>query len=410
MSAQPATAALSSQLFAGVKVLAVARIVASPFCAMHLALNGADVITIESPEEGDSQRYSETRDEFMGMARGFLSFNLNKRSLTLAINTPEGQEIFKALARDADVVIENLRTGSMAKYGLAYKDLKKINPGIIFCSITGYGQTGPRARDPGLDDAIQAASGMMSVTGTAESGPLKTGGTVVDYTSGYVAAFTIAGALYQRSRTGRGQAIDISMLEVAMTLITNEVTRAASNGDNPPLVGNGTNRGRYITNSFRCKEGHIMIVARAPNLRERLYRAIDRMDILEDLRFATPELCRENIKELDAEVQKAILTRTAEEWESYLNENGVAAMRILTVQEAVKNPQIEARQFLHRFEADLSANLPPYSVPSAPYRLSESPTKVQKRAPLHGEQTNEVLASIGLSKEKIENLRSRKII
>jgi len=405
------SSSIAPPLFAGVKVLAVARIVASPSCAMHLAINGADVITIENPEEGDSQRYSENRKEFMnGMARGFLSFNVNKRSLTLAINTPEGQELFKRLALDADVVIENLRAGSMAKYGLSYEDLKRINPGIIYCSITGFGQTGPKAHDPGLDDAIQAASGMMSTTGTTESGPLKTGGTVVDHSSAYVAAFAIAGALYQRSRTGKGQAIDVSMLEVAMTLITNEVTRAASNGENPPLVGNGTNRQRYITNSFRCKEGHIMIVARAENLRVRLYRSIDRMDILEDPRFATPDLCRQNIKELDAEVQKAMLTRTAAEWEDRLNRDGVAAMRILKVTEAVESPQIAARKFLHRFEAEPSINLPSYTIPTAPYRLSESPTRVHRRAPLLGEHTAEILADMGLSQETIADFRKRKIV
>src|SRR6185436_6941956 len=185
---------IPQQTFSGIKVLAVARVIAAPFAARHLAVNGADVITIENPDEGDSSRHSEVRDEFLKpkMGRGFLTLNVNRRSLTLALDRPEGRDIFLRLARDADVVIENLRAGTMARYGLGYEDLKRINPGIVFCSITGFGQTGPRARDPGIDDAIQAASGMMSLTGTPESGPLKTGTTVVDYTTGYVAAFAIA--------------------------------------------------------------------------------------------------------------------------------------------------------------------------------------------------------------------------
>src|SRR5262249_24169207 len=155
--------ASTRQLFSGIKVLAVARDIAAPFAARHLAVNGADVITIENPDEGDSSRHSEVREEFLQpkMGRGFLTLNVNRRSLTHALNTPEGQDLFRRLARGADVVIENLRTGTMARYGLAYDDLKKLNPGIIFCSITGFGQTGPKARDPGIDDAIQAASGMM---------------------------------------------------------------------------------------------------------------------------------------------------------------------------------------------------------------------------------------------------------
>src|SRR6185436_4121560 len=200
---------IPQQTFSGIKVLAVARVIAAPFAARHLAVNGADVITIETPDDGDSSRVSEVRDEFLKrrMGRGFLTLNVNRRSLTLALNTLEGQDIFRKLARDADVVIENLRTGTMARYGVGYADLRKINPGIIFCSITGFGQTGPKAKDPGIDDAIQAASGMMSFTGTPESGPLKTGSTVVDYSTGYAAAFAIAGALFHRARTGEGQAI-----------------------------------------------------------------------------------------------------------------------------------------------------------------------------------------------------------
>src|SRR5262249_55796319 len=183
--------ASTRQLFSGVKVLAVARVIAAPFAARHLAVNGADVITIENPDEGDSSRHSDVRDEFLKpkMGRGFLNLNVDKRSLTLALNTPEGQDIFRRLARDAAVVIENLRTGTMGRYGIGYDDLKTVNPGIVYCSVTGFGQTGPRAKDPGIDDAIQAASGMMGLTGTPESGPLKTGTTVVDYATGYAAAF-----------------------------------------------------------------------------------------------------------------------------------------------------------------------------------------------------------------------------
>jgi crotonobetainyl-CoA:carnitine CoA-transferase CaiB-like acyl-CoA transferase len=268
MTAPPA------RLFSGIKVLAVARVIAAPFAARHLAVNGADVITIENPDEGDSSRVSEVRDEFLKpkMGRGFLSHNVNKRSLTLALNTPEGQDIFRKLVRDADVVIENLRTGTMARYGLGYADLQRINPGIIFCSVTGFGQTGPKARDPGIDDAIQAASGMMSITGTPETGPLKTGTTVIDYATGYAAAFAIAGALFHRSRTGVGQSIDLAMLEVAMTLMSAEVTRAVTSGEQPPLHGNGSGVGRYVSNSFRCKEGSIMVAARSQNLRSRVWK------------------------------------------------------------------------------------------------------------------------------------------
>lgn len=400
---------MGNKLFAGVKVLAVARVIAAPFAAMQLALNGADVLTIENPEEGDSQRNSEWRREWMGMGRAFLAFNLNKRSMTLAINTPEGQEIFRKLAKDADVIIENLRTGGMAKYGLAYEDIQKINPRIIYCSITGYGQTGPKARDPGIDDAIQAASGMMSLTGTPESGPLKTGTTVVDFCSGYVSAFTIAGALYQRTRTGVGQAIDLSMMEVAMTMIGGEVTRAATSGDIPPLVGNGNGRSRYVSNSFRCKEGHIMVAARADNLRGRFFKAIDRTDIPEDERFNTMENARKNLDQMNAEIEKTMLTRTASDWETYLNEKGIPAMRVLSLPEAIKHPQIAARKFLRTFP-DEPGVIPSHTVPTAPYRLSVSSSAAERRAPRLGEHTDIVLKDLGYSSDEIAKLREQKTV
>ena len=405
-------AAIPEQLFSGIKVLAVARVIAAPFAAMHLAANGADVITIENPDEGDSSRHSEVREEFLKlkMSRGFLTLNVNKRSLTLALNTSEGQEIFRKLAKDADVVIENLRTGTMARYGLGYADLKRINPGIIFCSVTGFGQTGPKARDPGIDDAIQAASGLMSITGTPESGPLKTGSTVIDYSTGYAAAFAIAAALFHRSRTGEGQAIDIAMLEVAMTLMSNEVTRAVTSGEQPPLHGNGSGVGRYVSNSFRCKEGVIMIAARSKTLRGRFWKSIGREDLPNDPRFATDALARQNMKELETEIQRTLLTRTAREWEQKFNEDGVPAMQVLSLLEAIAHPHVAAREFIKRFDADPEAGIPAYGIPTAPYRFSQTPSAVSRRAPTLGEHTEAILSALGLSREEIADLRLRKIV
>ena len=404
--------AAPTQLFAGVKVLAVARVIAAPFAAVQLALNGADVITIENPDEGDSARHSEVRDEFLkhGMSRGFLTLNVNKRSLTLALNTPEGQDIFRKLVKDADVVIENLRAGTMARYGLGYADLKSINPGIIFCSVTGFGQTGPKARDPAIDEAIQAASGLMSITGTPETGPLKTGSTVIDYTTGYAAAFTIAGALFHRSRTGEGQAIDIAMLEVAMTMMSNEVARAVTNGEQPRLNGNASGTGRYVSNAYRCREGVIMIAARSKNLRGRFWKSIEREDIPLDPRFATDTLARRNIRELEAEIQQTLVTRTAREWEQKFNRDGVPAMQVLSLLEAVEQPQIAARGFIKRFAADPVAGIPAYGIPTMPYRLSQTPSAIRKRAPKLGEHTDAILSTLGLSAEEIASLRGRKIV
>jgi crotonobetainyl-CoA:carnitine CoA-transferase CaiB-like acyl-CoA transferase len=402
------------QAFTGIKVLAVARIVAAPFAAYQLAMHGADVIHIENPEGiGDSSRTSGTMAtpfHKAAMAYNFLAYNANKRSMTLAINTPAGQEVFRRMVKNADVVIENLKGGTMARYGIGYEDLKKINPGIIFCSVTGYGQTGPKKSDPAIDDVVQAVSGMMSITGTPETGPLKTGSTIIDYTTGYAAALGIAIALFQRTRTGKGQAIDVAMLETAMTMMGGEVLRAIAANETPPLVGNGAGKGGYVRNTYRCKEGYLSIAAGAANRRERLWKAIDATDIPQDPRFADDESATKNMQALNEAVQRKLSTKTAGEWEIILNQAGVPAMEVLPLARAVHHPQLESRSFFHKFEDTEATGLPYFAVPTAPYRLSASPAKIHSMPPRLGQHTDEVLTDYGFSKDEIAQLRGDKIV
>jgi crotonobetainyl-CoA:carnitine CoA-transferase CaiB-like acyl-CoA transferase len=402
------------QAFTGIKVLAVARIVAAPFAAYQLAMHGADVIHIENPEGiGDTSRTSgsmPTPFHKAAMAHNFLAYNANKRSLTLAINTPAGQEVFRRMAKNADVVIENLRGGTMARYGLGYEDLKKLNPGIIFCSVTGYGQTGPKKSDPAIDGVIQAVSGMMSITGTPETGPLKSGSTIVDYTTGYAAALGIAIALFQRTRTGKGQVIDVAMLETAMTMMGGEVLRAITANETPPLVGNASGKGGYVSDTYRCKEGHLSIAAGAPNRREKLWKAIDATDIPQDPRFATDAAVATNMKAFNEAIERKLSTKTAAEWEPILNEAGVAAMEVLPLARAVHHAQLEERKFFHKFDDSEASGLPPFAVPTAPYRLSASPAKIHSMPPRLGQHTQEILAENGFSKEEIAELRASKVV
>jgi len=401
------------QAFTGIKVLAVARIVAAPFAAYQLAMHGADVIHVEHPDGGDSARTSgNLRTPFHDakMAHNFLAYNANKRSMTLAINTPSGQEVFRRLARNADIVIENLKGGTMARYGLGYEDLKALNPRIIFCSVTGYGQTGPKKSDPAIDGVIQAVSGMMSITGTPETGPLKSGSTIVDYTTGYAAALGLAIALFQRTRTGKGQAIDVSMLETAMTMMGGEVQRAITANETPPLVGNASGKGAYVSNTYRCKEGYLSIAAGAASRREKLWKALDATDIPRDPRFATDAAVAENMKALDDEVERRLARKTATEWEAILNEVGVAAMEVIPLARAVHHPQLEYRKFFHAFDDTGASGLPPFAVPTAPYRLSASPATIHSMPPRLGQHTDEVLAENGFSQQEIAQLRSDGIV
>ncbi len=401
------------QAFTGIKVLAVARVVAAPFAAYQLAMHGANVIRIEHPELGDSARtsgYPPTPFQEAKMGHNFVAYNANTRSVSLYINTPAGQEVFRRLAKNADVVIENLKGGTMARYGIGYDDLKKINPGIIFCSVTGYGQTGPKKSDAAIDGVVQAVSGMMSITGTPETGPLKTGSTIVDYATGYAAALAIVTALFQRSRTGVGQAIDVAMLETAITMMGGEVQRAINDNETPPLVGNASGKGGYVSDTYRCKDGYLAIAAGAPNRRKKLWQAMNATDIPQDPRFCNDTVVAKNLKALNEEITRRLSTKTAAEWEIVLNKAGIAAMEVLPLARAVHHPQLEHRNFFHRFEDTGDTGLPPFSVATAPYRLSASPATIHALPPRLGEHTDQVLAEHGYTVEEITRLHTEGIV
>jgi crotonobetainyl-CoA:carnitine CoA-transferase CaiB-like acyl-CoA transferase len=251
---------------------------------------------------------------------------------------------------------------------------------------------------------------MMSITGTPETGPLKTGSTIIDYTTGYAAALGIAIALFQRTRTAKGQYIDVAMLETAITMMGGEVLRAITANETPPLVGNASGKGAYVSNTYRCKEGYLSIAAGAASRREKLWKAIDATDIPRDPRFATDAAVAQNMKAFDTEIERRLSTKTASEWEAILNQAGVAAMEVLPLARAVHHPQLQARNFFHPFEDTEASGLPPFAVPTAPYRLSASPATIHSMPPRFGQHTDEVLAEYGFSNEEIARLRADAIV
>jgi formyl-CoA transferase len=217
-------------------------------------------------------------------------------------------------------------------------------------------------------------------------------------------------ALFHRTRTGEGQAIDVSMLETAMTMMGGEVLRAITANETPPLVGNGSGKGVYVTNTYRCKEGWLSIAAGAPARREKLWRCMDAMDIPHDPRFATDAAVKENMKAFDAEVERRLSTKTAREWEAIMNASGVAAMEVIPLARAVHHPQLEAREFFHSFDDTAATGLPPFAVPTAPYRLSATPAHIRSMPPRLGQHTDEVLKEHGYSETEIAALRADKIV
>ena len=403
----------SKQAFAGLKVLAVARVYAAPFAAYQLALHGADVITIEEPGKGDSARAlgGEHAKDLVdqGLGPAFIAHGANKTSITLNLRKPEGQEIFRRLARDADIVIENLRTGDMERYNLGYATLSAANPRLIYASLTGYGQTGPKRRDAAIDIVIQAASGMMGITGSPESGPVKVGAAVIDYISGLSLTAGILTALHHRSQTGEGQQVDVSMLESALVAMSAIVSDVQNAGLKPALMGNRTANNMPVANSLMCSDVPVVISATNPDRRKKLFDAMGRQDLLEDPRFATPQLLRRNWKDIYAEMEKTLKTRTAAQWEDLLNRAGVPCMRVHSLAEAAGSEQIRSRGLYHSFERIPGADRP-ISIPLAPFKLSRNEPHIHLPPSQLGAHTEAVLLAAGYSEADIRRLRESEVI
>ena len=397
--------------YAGITVLDVSRILASPFTSSQLGFLGADVIKIEDPGTGDAARHGHSYNKAIsksGMSSNFLSQNSNKRSLTLNLRTPEGQAIFKKLAATADIVVQNLRTGTMEKYGLGYEHLSALNPRIIVCSVTAYGNTGPKKRHPAYDPVVQAASGMMSINGTPETSPVKVGPPVVDYGTGLAASFAIATALFQRERTGKGQHIDVSMLDTAFVMMGSVVTDVMTAGAKPKAHGN-TYASVPTNAGFPTRDGMLYIAAMQEHHAKNLFLGLGRPDLASDPRFATHELRGENGALLRRELEQAFLAKSAAEWEAILNEASVPAMRVRTIPEAVAEPYLESRKLFRTFDtvAGVSGSV---TVPLTPFKLSASESRADTPPPTLGAHTSEILGTLGYSAAAIEQLRARNVV
>ena len=395
--------------FAGIKVLDLTRVLAGPFCAYQLGLMGAEVIKIERPGRGESLRHRPESDPSYGkrgMALGFMTQSSNKRFITLDLDKPEAREIFLKLAAQCDVVVQNLRNGSAEKRGIGYEQVKAVNPKVIFCSITAYGDTGPKRSDPAYDAVIQAWSGFMSVTGTAETGPLKAGPPVVDYATGISAAYAVAAALFQRNRTGEGQYIDLAMLDVTLISLMASVATAFLNTGNPPKpAGNNASSRAPASTTFNTAEGLLAIAVNEEHQYQAMMKVIGLASLNDDARYKEPAARRENVPTLRAAVQQALMTRTAAEWESVLNPAGVPAGRVRTIPECMTEPQTESRALFHTFAAHESGLGRELKVPLAPFRFAHDGPRADTPPRELGADTDAVLRELGYDAGAIERLR-----
>jgi len=331
----------------GVRVLDLTNVLAGPYCTYHLMLLGAEVIKVEMPGRGDLARRLGPDAELnqAGLGASFLAQNAGKKSVELDLKSDGGRATFAQLATHADVLVENYRAGVLARVGFPWERLRELNPGLVYCAISGFGQTGPMSQAPAYDQIIQGLSGMMSVTGTPETAPLRVGFPIADTVGGLSAALAITAALAGRQIDGRGRFLDVSMLEASLSAMGWAVSNYLVSGIEPQPMGH-QNATAAPSGTFEAADGPLNIAANRQEQYETLCRLAERADLIDDPRFADREARKQNREALNQALNEALRRRPAAEWEHILSAAGVPAARILTVAQAVAADQIAGRGFL----------------------------------------------------------------
>lgn len=394
-----------SALLEGIRVLDLTNVLAGPFTGYQMALLGADVIKVETPGSGDLARQlgADAALNRQKMGASFLAQNGGKRSLSLNLKADQGKEVFRRLVSGADVVLENFRPGVMDRLGLGYEALKAINPAIVYCAISGFGQTGPLASAPAYDQIIQGRSGVMSITGDAQSAPLRVGYPVSDTIGGMTAAFAVSSALVRRGRSGQGAFIDVAMLDSTLVtmgwIVSNQLIAERA----PEPMGND-NFTASPSGTFRTGDGLLNIAANKQEQFEALCRCIDRTELVSDPRFAEREARKQHRAALTAALEEALAANSAAFWESKLNAAGVPAGQVLTVAEALAQEQVLHRQLL------MSLPFPDperseIRVTRSGFTVDGRTTGVDRPPPRLGEHAQDILKELGYDDGQIAQLR-----
>ncbi len=396
------------KLLEGIRVLDLTNVLSGPFATLHLALLGADVIKIENPDGGDLARKLGNVPAYNKKLLGtsFLAQNANKKSLTLNMKAPEGKEIFTSLVKTADVIVENFRPGVMARLGFSYEDLCRINPKIIYCAISGFGQTGPDAFKPAYDQIIQGLSGVMAVNGDARLNPLRAGFPVCDTVGGMNAAFAVMAALYYRERTGEGQFIDIALLDSIMPLMGWVAANLLIGGQQPALLGND-NFTAAPSGMFKTKDGNINIAANQQQQWEDLADELGVPELKADPRFQERDTRKANRILLTPLLEAKLTQNTTAHWVEVLNAKGIPSGDVLSLEAALTSDQANHRQVIREVE---QPGIGPVKLFNLTARFSKTPAEIEAPPPGLSEHTAAILAELGYNSGQVKELKDKQVI
>ena len=386
----------------GIKVLDLSRVLAGPWSSQVLADLGADVIKVERPGTGDDTRawgppyLKDAEGNDTSEAAYYLSTNRNKRSIAIDISTPDGAELVRRIAEHCDILLENFKVGGLKKYGLDYETMKAVNPRLIYCSITGFGQTGPMASLPGYDFMIQGMGGLMSITGERDDlpggGPQKAGVAVTDLFTGMYATVAILGALHERSRSDLGQHIDVALLDCHVAMLANQALNYMTSGEVPKRAGNA-HQNVVPYQVFAANDGHLIVAAGNDSQFRAYCGVIGRPDLASNPDYVTNSQRLRNRESLIPELESIMKTRSRDEWIDALQKAGVPSGPINNIKQVFEEPQVKAREMWRELPHPVAGKAP---TTASPIRYSDTPIQYRMAPPLLGQHTDEILEELGL--------------
>ncbi|MGQ2995577.1 MULTISPECIES: CaiB/BaiF CoA transferase family protein [Variovorax] len=403
----------------GIKVLDLSRVLAGPWCTQILADLGADVVKIERPGVGDDTRtwgppfVKDANGNDSDQASYFTACNRNKRSVTIDMATPDGQALLRQMAAQADVVVENFKTGGLKQYGLDQETLRRANPRLIYCSVTGFGNDGPYAERAGYDLMIQAMTGMMSITGRPDGepggGPLRVGVALTDIFTGVYASTAILAALQVRHRTGEGQHIDMALLDVGMAILANQASAFLNTGKAPARQGN-THPSLAPYQDFPTLDGAMLLAIGNNGQFARFCEAAGQPGWASDARFATNTLRVKHRGVLIPMMEELTRTRTTADWVALLEDKAVPCGPINDIAQAFDDAQVKARGLAVTLPRDAGDGIAAITGVASPLRLSATPPVLRRAPPALGQHTREVLAEMGIDAARFEALRASGVV